>query len=144
MSNSRISYYHVLYRSAMIFNFLAGAGFIFGFGAFYRMIGGGELPAHPVLPMLLSLLGFAVAVFGLVYHRAGQRFEYDDGDFLVALSACAKIAFTLVVVGYVYAADIAPGVLWVVAIDFLYGLLFAESLIYKRQHAAQLDARPTC
>ena len=40
-------------------------------------------------------------------------------------------------------SKIAPGVLWVVAIDFLYGLLFAESLIYKRQHAAQLDARPT-
>lgn len=142
MNNSRVAYYHTLYRSAMIFNFLAGVGFIVGFASFYRMIGGGELPSHPVVPMLLTLLGFAIAIFGLVYNRAGQRYEYIDGDFLMALSAFAKIAFTFIVVGYVYTADIPVGVLWVVAIDFLYGLLFAESLIYKKKNASQFNAQP--
>ena len=139
MNTPLIAYYHALYKSALAFNIVAGIGIIFGLESFHVNVSGSELPQHPLVLMLIALVGFAIVMFGFVYSRAGQRFEYSDGNYLIILCGSAKIAFTLIMVGFVLKGGITAEVLGVIAIDFIFGLLFFESLAYKNKNAAQFS-----
>jgi hypothetical protein len=105
------------------------------------MIGGGELPQIPLLKLFIVLMGLAIGLFGGVYYQAGRRFEYEDSGFLITLGVVGKLAFFSLVLVYALRGDIPWGMVALGFVDFMYSLLFIESLIYKSNQSQQLRSQ---
>lgn len=138
MESRRIDYYHKMYKSAVIFNIAVAATFVLGFEPLYTMIGGGEMPQIPLLKLFILLMGLAIGLFGGVYYQAGRRFEYEDSVFLITLGVVGKLAFFSLVLTYALKGDIPWGMVGVGLVDFVYSLLFIESLMYKSKQSQLL------
>ncbi|MBE9537709.1 MAG: hypothetical protein IMF06_01435 [Proteobacteria bacterium] len=133
MNETKVRYYKKMFLSGAVFNWCAALLFFFAFEDMYIFMGGDAVPQAPLFNLFLQLVSSLVFLFGCIYYAISRDPDSPASRQLAIVGAVGKLLFFSFFTTYAIAGDIPMALAALVAVDFIYAVLFFE---YIRSQAA--------